>query len=512
MANFRDTKGRQLDWISSRIEDNFSNFIHVDRHFNSSPILRRIFSLARKLNFQSLVIEEIVESECALLAEENEALRIRLSGYKSSRVRRLLFLKSLVGQPLGEKDLLGYAIFKEDFIGDGAAPAFHVYESVIQPPRDSQQNNYIHCTRTYQLNTSIGKLQVSGVLYAQQNDATFVCAHVGLRTVLASVLPEGDISYCRINQIAGIDHKNSKVGEGGKGLDPDQMAAVLKAYHLDFSKIIHEPTQGLALPGDFQRDLYGAIESGQPALLGFELSGNVSGRHIIPVIGHTFNEDTWVASASRDYFDEGLKYYPSENWLSTYAVHDDNCGPYFCLPRHYLKKDNFRIILSLKRHPTETEPVEAEAIALAYLNALANAINDNGEWMKRFKTYARHGFLVLRALHVTKQEYLNHIRQARCWNGNVTADASVSEIEATLPDYFWMIEASAPELFSASRRKFGEILIRSDLEFPKPLDFSLIILARLPGQILTLESKLLNTRPAGTDSHVELFSYLREER
>lgn len=510
MTNFRDTKGKQLDWVSSRIEDDFSNFIHVDQYFNSSHILRRIFSLARKLKYKSLVVEEILEPECALLAEENDALRTRLPGYKLSRVRRLLFLSSPVGEAPDEKALLGYAIFKEDFIGNGGAPVFHVYESVIQPPRDSLQNNYIHCTRTYHLNTSIGELQVSGVLYAQQNDATFVCAHVGLRTVLASVLPEGDITYSRINQIAGIDHKNSKVGEGGKGLDPDQMAAVLKAYGLHYSKIIHEPTQGLALPGDFQRDLYGAIESGQPALLGFELSGNASGRHIIPVIGHTFNEDTWVASASRDYFDEGLKYYPSENWLSTYAVHDDNCGPYFCLPRHFLKKDNFRIILSLKRQPTETGPVDAEAIALAYLNALANAINDNGEWMKRFKTYARHGFLVLRALHLSKEEYLEHIKASRCWNGSETAETSVSEIESSLPDYFWMIEASAPELFSASRRKFGEILIRSDVESPKPLDFSLFVLTRLPGQLLTLESNLLNTRPAGTHSHVELFSYERK--
>lgn len=422
-------------------------------------------------------------------------------------MHRLLFLRCKVGQKIGIKDLLGYVIFKADSIGGVRIPPFHIYESVFVPGRDATQNNFIHCARTYRLETTVGKLTVRGVLYAQQNDLTFVCAHVCLRTVLASVLPDADVSYAKINEITGVDHKSSKVGEGESGLGPDQMGSVLSHFGLFYTKIIHEPTKGLELPGDFQHDLYGAIESGQPALLGFEKSGTSEERHIIPVIGHTFNEDTWVAPATRGYFEGGLSYYPSENWLSTYVVHDDNFGPYFCLPRHFLQKDNFRIILSLKRHASESEAVDAEAIALAYLGALARASRSGNEWMERFKAFATSGLLVLRALLITKEEYLDHLRKAECWDGQTTDPGCVSAMEAELPDYFWMIEASAAELFSASRRKFGEIIIRSDLPTPKHLDWSLFLLARLPGEVLRLQSGRLDTQPCGTAGHVGLFEH-----
>lgn len=505
MSNFRDAKATLIEWVPTEKEGNFSNFRYVDRYFYSSPVLRRIFSVARKLRYRSLVVEEIAETDCSLLAEENAALAVRESQFQSSRVRRLLFLRCGKDADVAADDLLGYVIFKEDSINGLALPNSHVYEAVMIPARKAAENNYIHCSRAYEIKTSIGDLSIRGVLYAQQNDLTFVCAHVCLRTVLATVLPGADISYASINKIIGIDHTNEKVGKG-VGVSPEQMQSVLSDCGLEYSKIIHEPTKTtLKLPGDYQSDLYGAIESGQPALLGFEL--NDKRRHIIPVIGHTFNEDTWVAPAARAYFDGGLSYFPSENWLSTYVVHDDNFGPYYCIPRHFLQKDNFRIILSLKRHPSKTGSVEAEAIALAYLKGIASALSDGNVWMERFKAYAQSGLLVLRALHVTRKEYLNHVQAGECWDGQVVDGDCVTRMEPELPEFFWMVETSAPELFSATRRKFGEILIASDVTEPKPLNWSLYLLARLPGQILRLKEGALDICSSGTGGHVGLFQY-----
>ena len=507
MPNFRETKATLIDWVPTAVEDDFSNFLYVDRYFYSSPVLRRIFSLARKLNFKSLVVEEIIETDCAILAHENAALAIREPKFDGSRVRRLLFLRCDKAQSVTPDDLLGYAIFKEDKISGAKSPNFHVYESVMVPARDTTQNNYIHCSRVYELRTSVGELSVRGVLYAQQNNLTFVCAHVCLRTALASVTPDADATYEQINKIIGVDHANTRVGEG-VGLDPNQMESVLNEFGLEYSKIIHEPTDSaLALPGDYQSDLYGAIESGQPALLGFELSGDSSDRHIIPVIGHTFNEDTWVAPAARAYFDEGLSYFSSENWLSTYVIHDDNFGPYYCIPRHFLKKNNFRIILSLKRHPSKIESVDAEAIALAYLKGLVPALVDGNIWLERFKAYARSGLLVLRALHVSRNEYLDHLKSAQCWDGQKTAEDCATRLELELPEYFWMVEVSATELFSASRRKFGEILIQSNAAAPKSLDWSLFILARLPALIVRLKDGGVEFLASGTAGHISLFQY-----
>ena len=92
--NFRQAKGKQIQRLDTGIEGNFSNFLFVDQHYASNPVLRRIFSLARKLQHHSLLIEELAEADCALLAAENKALpqRIILSNslpsWNDSKIRR----------------------------------------------------------------------------------------------------------------------------------------------------------------------------------------------------------------------------------------------------------------------------------------------------------------------------------------------------------------------------------------------------------------------------------------
>ena len=146
MTNFRDAKGKLLNWYDTRIEADFSNFVFVDQNFYSNAVLRRIFSLARKLNFQSLLVEEISETDCSLLCEENEALSIRHSEYASSSVNRILFLKCLkdAKKVVQKDDLLGYAIFKVDNLNGGKNPIVHVFEAVLKPSRDEVGNNFIH--------------------------------------------------------------------------------------------------------------------------------------------------------------------------------------------------------------------------------------------------------------------------------------------------------------------------------------------------------------------------------
>jgi hypothetical protein len=503
MSNFRDAKALNTEWFDTEIGTGFSNFHFVDDKFSSSPVLRRIFSLARKLDFKSVVVEEIVEADCELLLEENESLALREPKFTSSKVFRILFFTGYKDKD--PEDLLGYAIFKIDSYKGEATSRSHVYESVMKPDRSITTNNFIHCARNYQISTSLGEYTVAGVLYAQQNDLTYVCAHVALRSALASVLPDADISYSKINELAGVDHTANKVGGSGNGLDPDQMEAVIKGCGIPYTKIVHEPKQaGLSLPGDFQRDLYGIIESGQPALLGFELDD--FGRHVIPVIGHTFNEDTWVAESGRHYFSDDLKYFSSENWLSAYVVHDDNFGPYYCLPRHYLKKDNFRIILGFQRHHCESQAVDIEAVALTYAKSIAPIPSPNNTgWRKRFNAFALADLLVLRTILLRKEEYIDHLSKSECWEGEKTSQEVLEQLNNDLPEWLWMVELSAPELFSATRRKFGEVILRADISIPKPLDFSLLLAIRLPGEIIQIDGTKIKYLDTETSSHTQLF-------
>ncbi|MEW6305023.1 MAG: hypothetical protein AB1705_16225 [Verrucomicrobiota bacterium] len=331
-----------------------------------------------------------------------------------------------------------------------------------------------------------------------------------LRTALACLLPDADISYSRLNALVGVDHQSRKIGEG-RGLGPGDIEKVLSSLGVHYDKIIHEPRLQLQLPTDFQRDLYGFIESGCPALLGFELDEPNPGpdggsRHIIPVLGHTFNEDTWVPDAMRDYFGDQLSYFSSESWLSTYVIHDDNFGPYYCLPRHFLKKDNFRVIFGLKPQPTSFSAVEAEAVGFDFLKAVAARIPAlRQDWYDRFAVFQRCGLLVLRTTLVRHADYVAHLRALRSWEGVPLEESHVAGLDKSLPGYFWMIEASAPELFSASRRKFGEILLSATAPLPKRLDLSLFLAARLPGLLLLNNGRVVVAQ-SQLQGHTALFS------
>jgi len=83
---FRSAPGRLVDWLDTGVDKHFSNFLFVDKRYGSDQVMRRVLSLARKLGYQSLLIEEVVEADCPLLREENAALRLRRPDYLLSLI------------------------------------------------------------------------------------------------------------------------------------------------------------------------------------------------------------------------------------------------------------------------------------------------------------------------------------------------------------------------------------------------------------------------------------------
>jgi hypothetical protein len=503
MADFRTTPGRNARWHEA--SGAFSNFEFLDRDFGSHPILRRIFSLARKLRFGGFFQETIHEPDCALLAEENHALAAFRPGFRTAEVTRFTFF---TGTKKAPGNLLGYAVFKLDCFSDGSSRG-HVFEAVFPPPRGPRENNFVHCGRRYEVCTAIGLRPVQGVLYAQQNDATFVCAHVALRTVLASLLPSGDASYAEINRHAGLAHASTDTTVGhGRGLSPAQLEAVLQGHGLATRRDVHEPGAGELPEGlEFQRLLYDFIESGRPAILGFELSpdpvNGQSGRHAIPVFGHTFNEDLWVPEAERAYFAHNRGYFPSESWLSSYLAHDDNFGPYLCLPRHYLGRAQFRVLVG--SHPADiTLPAaEAEALAFDLTNALADNLPPGGSpWFERFRAFARAGLLVLRAHTITAEAYRAHLHALRDREGHSLDATALAHLGSDLPARGWLVELSAPELFPATRAKFGEVF----LDASAPLPGDALQAVRLPGLAARLRDGQLALVSTPLVGHTPLYT------
>lgn len=194
--------------------------------------------------------------------------------------------------------------------------------------------------------------------------------------------------------------------------------------------------------------------------------------------------------------------------MSNFVIHDDNFGPYFCLPRHFLKKDSFRILYGLQPIRTASRSTEAEAVGFNFCGAIANAYTKrHQEWYDRFALFARGEWLVLRTMLLKRADYLAELDTLRDRAGmQLETDLRV-RLGDVLPAQFWMVEASAPELFAATRRKFGEILVAADKP-PAPLTASLLIGARLPGLVVinpgTGSLEVLPTQMLG---HTPLFTF-----
>jgi hypothetical protein len=423
------------------------------------------------------LIDRISCEESTFLTVENQELMARNIGYANSEVLKFSFFKEGSIDQINSESFLGYAVVKIDRDSQGQPLWHHVFEAILPPPRTSSQNNFLHCQRPYRVVNTLGNdFVVNGALYAQQNGKSFVCAHVALRTILACILPAGDITYQQISQITG---KRS-------GLGSAEIERVFNALNLPFQKVTYGAhSQNKTVPSrqepEYMRELYGFIESACPALLGFELTNGQ--RHIVPVLGHTFNEDSWVPPSNWGYFQlANFRFFSSEQWLSSHLIHDDNFGPYYCLPRQFLTGKNFRLLYGINLQKPPLFSIDAELSAIGFFHQAIQVLRQlptKDPWLDLFLVFASETRLVLRAVYLTKEKYIEHLRN--CAHGEV--EDTIHVIEKVLPDSFWMVEASMPELFSVSRRKFGEVILfpyGDDVEFD-PCSF---ICMRLPNYIL----------------------------
>src|SRR5436305_13235998 len=91
--SFRSAVGRIIRWENTELPA-FSNFAFCERYYGAHSVLRRILSLARKLQYRSVLVEEIRPSDCALLEADNRALTFRANDFRESVVYRLSFISS----------------------------------------------------------------------------------------------------------------------------------------------------------------------------------------------------------------------------------------------------------------------------------------------------------------------------------------------------------------------------------------------------------------------------------
>lgn len=511
----------------------FSLFDFVDNHFKGLSSLRRILSQVRINGGKTMVIEEI--GGAGDIIEENEDIKTRYPDFNKSTTYRLSFFKKKFSTKRGlstsiNSDFIGYAIVKSDDFQDARKSKERVYESVVAVHRS--RNYFVRGAQNWLCRIIGNNFTVKGYIYAQQNGMTNVCAHVALRAVASRYHKNGDMSYREMNKIVGINHIDKKAGgEDGDGLSTIEMVKVLEAAGANcFVGDYFEHAKDA--PAPFQKYVYGSIESGFPAIIIFDTAHGKSSYHAIPVFGHTFNENTWVPNADFLYFQvgSGTRYIPSESWISMFIAHDDNCGSNYCIPHRYLDsnricdqlgeehnicpKGHERVAYVIGTLPKEvkTDPIRAEVIGADYLfSILYNIPVFDNPWYYRLKYYADNNRLVLRPIIVGSDDYTNHLQEIKDWEGNKIKRDMILLLRKYLQGrLYWLIELSVPELFSANRRKVGEVLLRADVDPGIKRNFNNFVIARLPGNFVLYDGGgPSNPRytfiPSGVKSHVELY-------
>ncbi len=502
----------------------FSGFQFVEDYFDYSPAIHRCFSLARSEGVQTLVIEEIAEA--GLVSDENQEILTYVPDHKMTGLKRLSFWRpefkrKTAFNSKSDSDLIGYAIIKKDCAPSRNYDAWHIFEAVFS--KYPHKHNCVPRVPNYNIEIFGYEFRVDGVLYCQQNTLNKVCAHVALRSLLARRMKAGDISYSTLNKLA----QSGSVGPFSpeSGLSPVHIRAILNGLSIPFRDIDYveseksNPSIREELP--FQKYLYAGVESGAGALLGFKLTGPqaVDAKHIIPFYGHTFNKDTWAPDADASYFHIGkaVGYIPSESWTSSFIGHDDNFGPNFCVPRSYVKPDQAEYVVELIDDGIKFGGVQAEALSLTFLYSLHPYLDsyENNSWIKRLARDSSPSIqrVVLRAIAVTRDEYINHLSETQDWNGNAENPEIPKLLTKLLPEKVWVIEISVPQLFPANERKLGEVVLNPFISFDakQPINYSHFLFSRVPELYFFVKEVVANkpkfiTIPSLFKSHTKVLT------
>lgn len=471
-----------------QIERPFSNFAFLDERFPGCPItIRRLFSQARARKCQTLAIEKVPAA--AAVEDEIGELRALYPDYQLGGLVRLSFWKEQLheGKLAGAKDgdCIGYALLKQDIVPSLKRDSWHVFESVIT--KHDHKHNYTPCDKSVAFCVGNRQFTARGVLYGQQNQLNKACAQVALRSLATAYLENYDLSFRRINELAAHAEAGFNPGEG---LTLGQTLHVLRDLGINFAPLDYSTPTKFTQDFPFHRAIYSGIECALGSLLVFALPAsarrhrpNPGEMHMIACFGHTFNEDTWAPTADVEYFgDDEFSYIPSDAWMSSFLVHDDNFGSNLCIPKAYLDPKLARCVIAFMPRGYKYPGFAAEVVAANLLYSVVQPLKDStNHWFRRLVKAADDTRLILRVLPISKDGYLAHLAAIDDWEELREKPDALKALDRMIgTKSLWMVEVSFPDLFATNKRKVGEVLLDGANDFGETLTEQ-FVMARFPG-------------------------------
>lgn len=458
------------------------------KKYGVNRTFHRLCSLMRKMESQCVFIEHLKDYSPELL-EEQTALNTYYDGNVKMAVFRFTFLSDkvltvnkLVNLP-DEKFLASAILINFKDLRHNRWHSY-LYEAIVCRPKLSNTlllNNYIHIRKDFNCSIDLGNnkirsFKINGALFCQQNNVTSVCAHASLCMLINNMdRKRRKVTTEWINKNLGIDHINRKVG-GNTGLSSEEVIQVLKAAGLKaaWHDFFERPDV------DYAEYLYHFVEGGCPALLVFTTKHRSENDaidnfplHVVPVIGHTLNSDTWVAEAELAYKKNvAFNYRPASEWVDHFIIHDDNFGMYLCLPIDSLRKVTLpkydpilRAYLAIAVTPilVRTPAGEAEDAGAMFIRALLRQLNTGSKlniWLRRLADTSTP--MVIRTILMSREKYKKHLTDEEDFKGEKFKASEVLIMTDNLPTYFWLAEFSIPDLYTANKHKILDFIYVCD--------------------------------------------------
>ena len=448
-------------------------------------------------------------------------------------------------------------------------------------------NNYMHVKREFECEIGASSYTVPGTFFCQQNAITSCCV-TACATMIVNNLGEGrcparDLFSCeQFNQKIEVNHTGRMLRtphaanpeKALDGLNIGDLQAGLEAlgYRIDvrfcgeerasvptssaparssrpagllrsvlgyFAKQPAAPDGNRAATWPQQtypywQALYGHIESGFPAVLFVTTSPLTQGaspkQHVVCVVGHTLNSDSWFPLAHVGYTKTDrthLTYRSTIEWVADVLIHDDNLGMCYCLPAHCFQADALHTV-SAAQVPSSNRPLLRESLVfkptivvgvippnvptpkslsmeiefLAYRRLQYAISQGKGElsealsghyYMRHLITENADHALVLRTLLVSAGDYRKHLTDMEDNFRVRLGSDDVKGIMAHLGGhgFVWLTEVTGPDLYAGNQRKLADILIRSDYDAAQyetgPRDG--VLCMRLPGLLLSPDGR-----------------------
>jgi hypothetical protein len=461
------------------------------RGYGDDKPLRRILLCLKRESKEGIAVkitedypDPEIESEMQILGFSEPSKATRLDFYSLKQKKA--------------DDHLGYSILRPK--SPDGRPGQRVGDTIIKTPKTKGRlQHFLTCKA--EIPVEEGKAIITYPFFQQHWSERWECGFATLRmfSKWLRYTPESpicvkeefkDLTFPQIDDLVARDDPSLFTVEDFK--------KALKKMGLSFLKYeYNNPNLTPTIPPE--QIVYTCIESGIPVFVVFRTEEEEGVGHVVTVIGHTFDPDAWWPEAEKDYYSKVFetKYLRSIAWID-FVISDDNYGPFLTMPKDFLKADfdiyqtpwyiehlpsdqqrrlqeeradkikNSRIreIIVPFREDVEITVEEAEQIAFKIItrpefwdvpkSMLKYYKESTLDWRDRFSRHLKNENIVLRTFLVRASNLLSIFPEDK--REEIRKIFPFEKI-SSIPELFWFVEISIPELFAHERCRLGEVII-----------------------------------------------------